>query len=153
MVANTLTVVSLLLVAITVAANSWQAREVARQTRILADTNRALLAHQAESTINQVTCIYLQYPELRPYFIDGAAEPSDEPIRTRVSVLAELIVDQMSLVIQSEVLFSEEYRKAWRAYFRDMATSSPAIREYWRERRNWYEPAMQAILDPFVVED
>jgi hypothetical protein len=42
--ANILTVASLLLVAVTVVTNGWQAREVARQTGIFAHTNRALLA-------------------------------------------------------------------------------------------------------------
>jgi hypothetical protein len=151
-VGNILTIVSLILIAITVAANSWQAREVARQTRILADTNRGLLAYQVESEMMQITCTFLQYPELHPYFVDGAAVPQDEPIRTRIHVLAEMIVDHMSLVVQNEVLFSEEYSNAWHTYFRDMATSSPAIREYWRERRSWYDPVMKNIMDDAVAD-
>ena len=69
--ANMLTIASLLLVAVTVVANSWQAREIARQTEILANTNRALLAHQVESEGNRITQLFLRHPELHQYFVDN----------------------------------------------------------------------------------
>lgn len=149
--ANILTIASLLFVAITVAINSWQAREVARQTGILANTNRALLAHQVESEGNQITLLFLQRPELYTYFANDIAIPQEEPIRTQVHIAAKLIVDHMCLVVQSEVLFNEEYRDAWRAYFRDIVASSPAIREYWLARRNWYETAMKNMMDDITT--
>jgi hypothetical protein len=62
-------------------------------------------------------------------------------------MVAKLIVDHMCLVIQSETLFNEEYRNAWRAYFQDITASSPAIREYWQARYNWYEAAMKDMMD------
>jgi hypothetical protein len=149
--ANILAIVSLLLVAVTVVANSWQAHEVARQTSILANTNRALLAHQVESEGNQITQLFLQYPELYRYFVDNVAAPQEGPTRRQVHVIAKLIVDHMCLVIQSETLFNEEYRNAWRAYFQDIAASSPAIREYWQARHNWYEAAMKDMMDGIIT--
>jgi hypothetical protein len=145
--ASILTIASLLLVAVTVVTNGWQAREVARQTGILANTNRALLAHQAESEGNQITQLFLQYPDLHRYFADNTATPQEEPIRGQVRMVAKLIVDHMCLVIQSETLFNEEYHNAWRAYFQDITSSSPAIREYWQARHNWYEAAMKDMMD------
>lgn len=132
-------------------ANGWQAREVARQTGILANTNRALLAHQVESEGNQIAQLFLQHPELYRYFVDNIATPQEGPIRRQVHIVAKLIVDHMCLVIQSETLFNEEYRNAWRAYFQDIAASSPAIREYWQTRCNWYEAAMKDMMDGIIT--
>jgi hypothetical protein len=60
--ANILTIASLLLVAVTVVTNGWQAREVARQTGILANTNRALLAHQVEAKATRLHSSFCSTP-------------------------------------------------------------------------------------------
>jgi hypothetical protein len=62
-----------------------------------------------------------------------------------------MIVDHMSLVVQNDVQFSEQYRNAWHTYFRDITASSPAIREHWRNRRSWYDDAMKSMMDDSVV--
>ena len=50
-----------------------------------------------------------------------------------------MFVDFISSSVNTNALFDEKQRTVWTTYFREIAGSSPAMREFWRKNRHWYE--------------
>src|SRR2546423_1186638 len=111
--ANTIAILSAVFVGITLIANSIQAREVARQTRLRTKTNRALLMQNAEAGLERIMCMLFDNPELRKYFYSNIPAPTVEPDKTRVQVLAGLFVDFMGLTVRHSEFFPAEYHDIW----------------------------------------
>jgi hypothetical protein len=73
--------------------------------------------------------VFIDLPELRPYFYDGREVPDDEPMRARVMATAELIVDLADSVssMMGHGQLDPSDQKAWevalRSYGRSQAVS------------------------------
>ena len=78
--------------------------------------------------------------------------PGDDEgdLRARVEVMSEMIVDFMALTLNTFRLFSEEEKKGWVVYFQEIGRTSPAVRSFWTEHREWYEPPLSSVLEPVV---
>src|SRR5262245_45074903 len=85
--------------AIALRAYMLQARELIRQTRLLSSANRGILAYNIGQMMQEWSARFLEYPELRPYFYAGLETPLDDPLRTRVQVLAEMFVDFIDMTL------------------------------------------------------
>lgn len=150
--ATVLSVVSLLVVAITLIINSVQARELVKQTKMLSATNKAVLAESINVAMTELSKILIDNPELRPYIYGSRKLPADDPLRSRVLVMAEMLVDLMWHVVHSQIFFEDAERAGWVNYFRDLAAGSDAIQRYWMARRHWYEPPVWELINQ-TVED
>lgn len=71
--------------------------------------------------------IFIEIPELRPYFYDEKAVPKHEPTRAQVLATAELIVDladSVANMVRLDQLDPEDvdaWRKAFQAYGKSQA--------------------------------
>ena len=79
--------------------------------------------------------------------------PADVPgeLATRIRVISEMFVDFAGFTVNTYEPFSGSEKDGWLAYFADIARRSPAVRSYWREHREWYEPPLRAVFDPVVL--
>lgn len=163
---NVATWASLTLLALSVGVYSLQARELVkqrkefvkqtdefvRQTNHSIDINRAILSQNINGMMNKISSLFFEHPELRQYFYDNANLPDDDFTQTRVTILAEMFIDFMSMTLTNEILAPIDETSAWATYFSDIAKSSPAIRSYWELHHQWYEGALQALLNPIMNE-
>jgi hypothetical protein len=115
----------------------------ARQTKALQDqlvldreqAERALVAHRANNDLQLMTHamaldrLFVELPELRPYFYDGEPIPDGDPERGRVISAAELIVDLADTVasMQRHGQLDPEDEAAW-AIAMEWYGRSPAVR-------------------------
>lgn len=134
-----------------------QTLHLARQTEhLVRDEDRSARATRAgvyQSLVQlmiDIDRIYIDRPELRCYFYDGADEPEDLLARSRVSALAETYADLMDNFLTQAQHLPEHLSGPYSAYFEDLARSSPAIRRFWRENREWYPEEMRQLLDPIA---
>jgi hypothetical protein len=136
-----------------------QTRCQMRQTNAIVDqlahaveANRSTLYQSTMREMQQISRIFLQHPELWPYFYADVPVPADVPaeLATRIRVISEMFVDFAGFTVNTYDPFKGPEKDGWLAYFADIARTSPAVRSYWREHRGWYEPPLRAVFDPVV---
>jgi hypothetical protein len=135
-----------------------QTRLQTEQTNLLSDqlnlvamTNKSMLYQDLTKEMQRITSIFLERPRLRRYFYDNIDVPTECVEREEVRVVSEMFVDFISSSVNTNALFDEKQRTVWTTYFREIAGSSPAMREFWCKNRHWYEPSVQAVLDPVAL--
>ena len=129
-----------------------QTRGLVTQIRLsnqLASTNttREAIRHLHESL-----SIFVDSPELRPYFCGGAQPPSDLLERERVDALAEMLADciEASLSAARELpVFGSANEGDWEAYATRLFRSSPALRHFVGQGEDW--PILSSLLDSLGV--
>lgn len=86
--------------------------------------------------------IFIERPELRPYFYDNRPLPRRRKLRNTVLSVAELMLDVADVVGNQRKhgqLLEADY-EWWAFAFRAYFASSPAIRVLWREWQHLYPP-------------
>jgi hypothetical protein len=145
--------VCIMFVAALVAAGSlvalWrQTRENAYQTRMSSRAAQASAYNNLAQSMLDIDRIFFDNPELRPFFYEDCAVPTDARLFARVNILAEMMVDFMdNAMVQGSLLEGYEWTE-WESYFCDMYRTSPAIRDFWHTNRHWYSELLGDILDP-----
>lgn len=119
-----------------------------RQTGIF---NRQLMVGLQQSLSDytlEISRLFLQNPDLRPYFFEGQPISESDPNYLRAAAVAEVMLDifwtMMSEVksIRGSKFASEEARVQWRAYVGDCFASSPILTSFLTKRQDWYGPEM-----------
>ena len=139
----------LLLVLASVLVFAYQARELARQSRVgneVAGTqaHREIMLHWKE-----VNDVFIQYPALHAYYYDQTPEPPSATDSVRLAVIADQHADFLDAVlITSRQLASYEYTGQtyeWDPYITRVVGSSSILRSIIRGAGDW------PTLDPFVA--
>ncbi len=126
---------------------AWQSREVAKQTRLsnaLAGTST--LAASLEH-LHAVLLIFIERPELRPYFYGGRQAPVDGLERERVLALSEFLIDVIESTLHATRVVEafREHADDWDDYARFLLGSSPSIREHLSDHPRW-APILASLL-------
>lgn len=122
-----------------------QAHEAARQTRLANQiaVSQALASFYGEN--NKVLAYFLEYPELRRYFYDGAELDGDalaigSPTRVRVLTLAEIFADLLENFLDATrtVEPAAGYRDDLMEYATFLLDKSPILRQTLSEHPTWF---------------
>lgn len=115
-----------------------------RQTGIF---NRQLMVGVTQSMSDytlEISRLFLQNPDLRPYFFEGKTIEENDPNYLRAEAVAEVILDifwtlsSESKRIQGSEFGSEEVRSQWRTYVGDCFANSPILTSFLKKRQGWY---------------
>jgi len=129
-----------------------QTRLLGQQVEFAVSTNREALYQNVMKEMQDISKLFMEWPELRCYFYEGCAPPHEGELKVRVQIMSEMLVDFMGFTLNTYDHLSVDEKNGWTSYFADVARSSPALRSYWRDRREWYEQPVQELLDPIVSE-
>jgi len=149
---DSIAILSLLAVFVTLVINAIQTQTQVKQARLLTESNAVLLYQHMTEGMRDLSEIFVQYPKLRPVFYENEALPVDEVERKRALALAEIFVDFMGFTLNRGVFLTKESRSGYIKYFRHLAINSPAIQLYWMQRRDWYAPPVWAVLNDPVEQ-
>lgn len=142
--ATAIAVLSIFLVGLSFLAYVVELRAIHKQ-------NRAIGAQNIGQVMHDLNKLFLEMPELHPYFAGGLEAPTDDEIlRTRVQVMAEMFVDFMAMTLNQAPLLPADHVEGWRRYFADLAKGSPAIQDFWRANCQWYEGPVWELIDDMV---
>lgn len=73
---------------------------------------------------------FIDHPQCRPYFYDGLAAPTEEPLRSKVLAVNELICDHMeNIILHRRALDSATYQ-VWVFYMQGLYNRSPVMRAF-----------------------
>ena len=95
-------------------------------------------------TANEMSAVFIDHPQLRPYFYDGKPITKADPNYNAVMSYAEVYLNFIDELGDDYVYALKgmekdgEYRKYWEKTFRDQFSTSPALRAYAKEKKDWY---------------
>lgn len=127
-----------------------QTKALVRQTELANVTSRASFSQEINAMMHSINRIFVDAPLLRKFFYDGHPLPDDEAELAKTLTVAEIFVDFMSMALNHETLLREDEAEGWRRYFTELASSSPAICEFWWRSRRWYEEPMWMLINAAV---
>ena len=127
-----------------------QTRIFARQTDYVARSLMENLSTNMNNQSHEITRLFIEYPELRPYFYAGVAIEEDHPDYYRAESVAEAILDifwsmssQAKRVVNQEFFGREKAAKSlWVDYVSDAFSQSPILVSVLIKRQNWYGEEM-----------
>ncbi len=128
-----------------------------RQTSIF---SRQLMESVSQSVTNyalEISRLFLQHPDLRPYFFAGQFIDESHPDYLRAEAVAEVVLDIIwtmtneARLMQGNEFANEEGRKVWEAYVDDCFATSPLLTSFLTKRKDWYGQDMMSRMERGVA--
>jgi hypothetical protein len=105
---------------------------LAFETRKVAQAAAVRAMRELASSLAAVNSIFVEKPELRPYFYSDAPLPDNSQTRDQVEAMVELVSDYLETSLYTEEhlpTFRRENRKDLRTWIEFLDGHSPAFRE------------------------
>lgn len=116
-----------------------QTREMATQTRHVGDSLKGNAYGSVASQMFAVDRVFINEPELRPYFYSGRDISNDDPLYDKVVAVAELLLDFFDSVLLQQKHFPQIWpRQWWEAYMMYSFANSPLLCGYLESVKDWY---------------
>jgi hypothetical protein len=118
---------------------AWQTRAVADQAKISNRIAQASIISNSSNNLREFFLIFIEHPELRPYFYESKKPPSWGVKRTRLIVLAEMLGDifEDGLVAHHLVPTIRSYDD-WVKYCSTVLAASPILKETMELHPGWW---------------
>src|SRR5260221_1706150 len=124
-----------------------------RQTGVF---KRQLMESLAQSMTNyslEISRLFLQHPDLRPYFFEGQVIDEGHPDYLRSEALAEVMLDIFWIMmaqakrVRGREFRNEETRSQWATYMGDCFATSPILTSFLTRRQEWYGPELVSRME------
>lgn len=99
-----------------------------------------------------LTRIFIEHPELRPYFYDGKPVDVDDKLRHyKIQAAAEAVLDSFEWIWRRRIELNTKGEDGWRAYIVETFSSSPALQQHYARFSSWYPGITQLIADHSIT--
>jgi hypothetical protein len=117
-----------------------QMNHVAAQTRILS-------RDRSVSNVLTLHKIFLDHPELRPYFFEGKDLKESDPLYPQVEAVADMHLDVFAYNLDYRLVFSDDCRRPeeYKSYIRSRLALSPVMRRRLETNAAWFSPYLQCL--------
>jgi hypothetical protein len=140
MLTSVATIVGLAGVIISVMLLAWQTHAVAQQTKISNAIASASVISNSTSGLREVLSIFVEHPELRPYFYGSRRLPLRGHRRERVVTVAETLANILEEGLSvNRLVQTARLSEEWPLYCADMLTSSPALNKVIQQKPNSWQ--------------
>ena len=134
-----------------------QTREMSKQNRIGAKSALISVYKEISSVMLEIDKMFLEYPDLRKYFYDGAVLRKKTRKYNQALSIAEWFLDFMDMFVVMGKAAPEHPGVSlpwqdWNVFFREIYSTSPIIREYWAAHCNWYNETLAQIFEDLPNE-
>ena len=130
---------------------AFQARELARQSRLANEVAGARSHREIVFHWKQLTDVFIQYPELHAYYFDQTPDTPSATEAVRLRVIAEQHADWLeALLVTTNQLAQYQYSwmtEAWDDYIPQTVASSCLLRSTIRDRGEW--PSLEPFVDRY----
>lgn len=125
----------------------WQSREVARQTRIANQTAGAAGLRDSLTHLHSVIQIFVEHPDLRPYFYAGVDPPTDTQQRAQVDTIAEMVADCIEASLEAGHTLDPFATNLsdWQDYCEHVLANAPVVRSLVAAQPNWFPRVAQQL--------
>ncbi|MEU2614529.1 hypothetical protein ABZ570_23540 [Micromonospora sp. NPDC007271] len=91
--------------------------------------------------------MFIDHPDIRPYFYDGKQLTAADRNRQKVQAVAELTLDAFEWIWYRRKRLNAEGELGWEAYILDTLASSQPLREHYLSRARWYPGITRLLRD------
>jgi hypothetical protein len=96
-------------------------------------------------TVDQV---FINEPELRPYFYSNKDIINNDPLYDKVVAVAELLLDFFDSILLQQQHFPQIWPPhEWEAYIRDSFANSPVLCRYLKSVKHWYTDRLVKLME------
>ena len=130
------------LVLVGLSINFYQSGKVAKSIA-------ANILHTAANQTITLDRLFVERPELRPYFYDCKPLDDKDEKSAQVHAAAELMLDVFDVVADQSKNFAEYYERpeAWDNWITDMFATSPVLRSKLQQSSDWYDYKLQRLYE------
>jgi len=149
-VQGVVSVITIVTVLISIACLYRKSRETTGQSAASVHANVSSTYQAISVQAMELDKIFFEHPELKPYFYDNAPPPEEQILLERIKSLAELHMDFMDMAlvqVNAEPEFVDIPFEVYIIYFKELLASSPIMRDFYREYRQWYSEPVRDIAD------
>jgi len=123
----------------------WDARE---QMTYLAAQTKILTRDRSVCNVLTLHRVFLDHPELRPYFFENKDLEETDPLYPQVEAVADMHLDVFAYNLDYRLVFPDDWRTAegYKDYIRSRLALSPIMRRRLEKRADWFSPLLQEVL-------
>jgi hypothetical protein len=123
----------------------WDARE---QMTYLAAQTKIFTRDRSVCNVLELHRVFLNNPELRPYFFEGKDIKETDPLYPQVEAVADMHLDVFAYNLDYRLVFPDDWRTAegYKDYIRSRLALSPIMRRRLEKRADWFSPLLQEVL-------
>jgi hypothetical protein len=134
-------------VIITLALLMRQTREMAAQSKYVAESLKDSVHESATDRGFAVGEIFINHPEMRPYFYSSKEISEDDPAYNKVIAVADVILDHFdSILIRSQDFPQASLRQSWEGYMVDAFAISPVLCKHLTAIKDWHSDDLIAKM-------
>jgi len=120
----------------------------AKQTEYVSRSLMLSLSESLNSQSHEIGRLFVEYPELRPYFYNSRTIDEKDPLYPRAEAVADLILDifwtmsSQAQRIETGTLGTDGDANLWQEFLIDSFAESPILVKTLMKRQNWYGQAL-----------
>jgi hypothetical protein len=139
MIATMVAISGLIGLVVTTGLLAWQTRASVKQAEIANATAAVTVLYSSSASLRELLRMFVDYPELRAYFYDNAAAPTDAIQGSRVVSVAEMFCDALEDgLVTNRLVPASESEQDWIGYCCYLRTHSPAIDNMIEQHSAWW---------------
>ena len=130
-------------------------RTAQEQMSYTAAQTRVLTRDRSLSNVLTLHKIFLDHPELSPYFFEGKDLDESHPLYPRVEAVADMHLDGFAYNLDYRLIFPEDRRAPdeYKRYIRSRLSLSPVMRRRLELKADWFSPDLQEALKGSAVSN
>ena len=144
----TLSAIGLVISALGFTAVLVSIRTAREQMSHMSAQTKILTRDRSVSNVLTLHRLFLDHPELRPYFFEGKDLEESDPLYPRVETVADMHLDVFAYNLDYRLAFPDDYRspEAYMSYVRSRLALSPVMRRRLEKKAEWFSPYLQEAL-------
>jgi hypothetical protein len=123
-------------------------RTAQAQMGYMAAQTRVMTRDRSLSNVLTLDRVFLDHPELRPYFYEGKDLEVSDPLYPKVEAVADMHLDVYGYNLDYRLVFPDDYRspESYKRYIRSRLALSPVMRRRLEKKAEWFSPYLQEML-------
>jgi hypothetical protein len=123
-------------------------RTAQEQMSYTAAQARILTRDRSLSNVLTLHRVFLDHPELRPYFFENKDLEETDPLYPQVEAVADMHLDAFAYNLDYRLVLPDDYRRAedYKLYIRSRLALSPVMRRRLEKKADWFSPYLQEVL-------
>lgn len=91
--------------------------------------------------------VFLSKPHLRKYFFDGEVINKDDENYSEVLAVADYYCLYLEQITTQKRNIDKSERESWMKYAHDVYVNSPVLKDFLKDKREWYSEKLWRVLD------
>ena len=145
----TLSAIALVISALGFTAVIVSIRTAQGQMSYMAAQTRILTRDRSLCNVLTLHRVFLDHPELRPYFFEGKDLEESDPLYPKVATVADMHLDVFAYNMDYRLVFPDDWRRpeGYKDYIRSRLALSPVMRRRLEKKADWFSPYLQEVLE------